>query len=169
MTDATNTNTPAFIISLVSLVIGTTGLALSILNYRRDRSKVIVELRWNAETILGGGVGSKVESRWGHIKVINKGRRPVMITFVGLELPGRKRTISFLLEDKKLAEGESFIVRVPQDTLLKPFSDKWQRIWASAGDATDRQYNSRAGTEKPILMPGHNWDFTRFFSNIDKV
>jgi hypothetical protein len=49
-----NINLPTFIVSLVSLVIGTSALVLSMLDYLRDRSKVTVTLQWNVETVMCG-------------------------------------------------------------------------------------------------------------------
>src|SRR5687768_11762388 len=107
-------------VACIALIVSCVHAFISAINYRRDRHKVRVELKWNAEETVFRGAKSAVE-RLGHIIVTNVGRRPVSIDFIGLHLPGRKRVISWLEtgETVRLEEGSGPIVKkVHQDSNL---------------------------------------------------
>jgi len=157
---------PPFIsagVACVALLVSCVHALIAISNYRRDRHKIRVDLKWNAESTVFRGAKSEIE-RLGHITVTNVGRRPVSIDFIGLHLPGRKRVISWLEtgEVVRLEEGSAPIVKkVHQDSTLEPFVDKWKKIRASASDTAGREYRSKNGGERPIIVPGVNQE-TRF-------
>ena len=150
-------------VACVALLVSCVHALIAISNYRRDRHKVRVDLKWNAEETVFRGAKSAVE-RLGHITVTNVGRRPVSIDFIGLHLPGRKRVINWLETGEviRLEEGAAPIVRkVHQDSTLEPFVDSWRKIRASASDTAGREYRSKDGGERPIIVPGVNAE-TRF-------
>ncbi len=133
-------------IAVCGAVTGTLSLFFTYRNYRRDRARLAVILEWDAE-ILHEVNSRKVQERCGHIIIRNKGRRPISVDFVGLEIPGRE-TYGLLTEEQnrgvKLNEGDSpLIVRVPQDYELKKYSHVWKKIRATARDNNDKWYTSR--------------------------
>lgn len=107
-------------VAFVALVVALVHVAIHWRNYRRDRHDVKVELQWNAETVTI--TGSSMLRYLGRITVTNKGRRPVHIDGVYLELPGRERHINWLDESKRLEEADRPIrIPIAQDSTLEPF------------------------------------------------
>lgn len=106
-------------IAMFSLLISATSLFVHWRNYRRDSHNVEVNLQWNAELIHEHGMRSAAKQRFGHMIVTNKGRRPVHITYIGLQLPGRRNSSANWLEQSvKLGEADASItVRIPQDSV----------------------------------------------------
>jgi hypothetical protein len=142
---STDSLDPALMISIVSLIVGAAGFTLSILNYRRDHHKVTVRLQWDSGY---SGPIRKPQDVWGEIYVTNEGRRPISITFVGLEIPGKEFSQNLIGDEeqpvRKLAEGDSPIrIKVPQDYLLKKHSGRWREIRAVAMDSVGRTYISK--------------------------
>lgn len=145
-------------IAFLALIVSCVSVFISIFNYRRDRHRVRVELKWNAEQTRFQGATTSIE-RLGHITVTNVGRRPVSINFIALHLPGRKRVINWLAigEVIRLEEGSAPIIKkVHQDTTLEPFVENWKKIKASASDTSRQTYWSKHGGERPILVSGVN-------------
>lgn len=152
-------------VACLALIVSCVHAMVGVSNYRRDRHKVRVDLQWNAEETRKFGVREPTE-RFGHITVTNIGRRPVSIQFIGLHLPGRKRVINWLATGEviKLEEGGPPIIKkVRQDSNLEPFVDIWRKIRASADDTANREYRSKHGGERPIIVPGHDPEMRRLF------
>jgi hypothetical protein len=156
----------ALCVAATSLLIAGLALFLNWKNYRRDRHDVEVRLKWNAETVIARGAREAFE-RFGHITVTNKGRRPVFINFVGLELPGRTRVVNWLDDGVKLGEADaSIVVKIPQDRMLEPFIEEWKDMFASASDNIGNAYRSSDGGERPILIPGYTAESQRRLKEI---
>lgn len=150
------------VIALFSLLISSASMLVNWKNYRRDLHRVEVELRWNAEMEMMGGPSSKVKRCFAHIKVRNRGRRPVHIDMICLELPGRTRQANWLDESITLVEGgPSKIVKVAQDSTLAPFLPQWKKIFATAVDNTGQTYKSKRGQEVPHILPGEEQETRR--------
>lgn len=145
-------------IAILSLLISATSLFVHWRNYRRDSHDVDVELQWNAELIHEHGMRSPAKQRFGHIIVTNKGRRPVHITYIGLQLPGRRNSSANWLEQSvKLGEADASItIKIPQDSVLEPFVGKWKNIHATVETNTGRWYKSKPGAEPPTIVPGYD-------------
>lgn len=146
-------------IAIISLLISGTSLFIHWRNYRRDSHDVDVELQWNAKIIHEHGMRSPVKQRFGHIIVTNKGRRPVHVTYVGLQLPGRRNSSANWLEKGvTLEEGDpSIIIEIPQDSVLEPFLGEWNKMYATVRTNTGRSYRSKLAFECPIIVPGFDW------------
>jgi hypothetical protein len=135
------------------LVTGTVSLIISLLNYRRDRAKIVVSLQWDAETRKGRQ--NKIEESWCHIYITNKGRRPAYITFVGLEYPNQNTIINLLTDGlnpigQQLLEGDAPLqIKVPQHSDLKQYSQNWRKIRAIATDSLGKEYKSKKADSKP--------------------
>jgi hypothetical protein len=134
-------------------ILGIVGAILGLLSFRRDRHKVVVALQWDAGQHYIGMRGNVVET-WGHIYVTNTGRRPVFITFVGLDIPAQERTFNLLTGDHsrgvKLSEGDPpLIFKVPQDISLMLHANVWKGIRATITDSHNKTYRSNKVGECP--------------------
>lgn len=137
----------------LSLIVSTIALIVSILNYRRDKYKVLIDLDWDNGKRYEG-MRSNVKETWGTITVRNIGRRPVFILSVGLKYPDDERVINLLgeenLEGVKLEEHDKpIIIKIPQDFLLKRHSKNWDKIYAIAYDIAGKEYKSEKSWTKP--------------------
>ena len=74
-------NAISIVSSILGMLLGSAGLAISILNYLRDRSKVRVTLQWNI-------VHTHTKQVQGLVRVTNVGRRVVYFGIAALEIPG---------------------------------------------------------------------------------
>ena len=61
--------------AFAGLLFGLSGFVLSILNYRRDRPRVVVSLQWDMEVLPAAGPSA--DGLTGLLRVTNAGRRPV--------------------------------------------------------------------------------------------
>lgn len=130
---------------------------LSILNYFRDRPRLVVTLQWDMAATDNSTYDPK--KSWGLVRVTNIGRRLVHLGIVVLQLPKTFRTakgfehshLVFLQSNggKKLAEGDppaGFVVN--QDDLAK-YSEVWRQIRAIAEDSTVKTYKSKKVSKQP--------------------
>ncbi len=141
------------IFGTAGLVTGTTSLVISLLNYRRDRPRIVVSLQWDAETKRA--TQNKSGESWGHIFITNKGRRPTYITFVGLEYPNQNIVMNILTDGlnpigHQLLEGDAPLkIKVPQYDDLKQHSKDWNKVRAVASDSLGKWYKSKKVDSKP--------------------
>ena len=150
-----------FVVTLITAICGSVfgfaGLLLSILNYFRDRSELVVTLRWDMAVTDNPIYDPK--KHWGIVRVTNIGRRPVHLAKVALELPksfdtseGFRHThllLSRSIGGQRLAEGDppaGFVVS--QDDLAR-YSGVWQHIQAIAEDSTGKTYHSKKVSARP--------------------
>ncbi len=81
--DGMQPNTLTMHTALVGVVIGTAGFVISLLNYFRDRPKVIVILGWNYVSTDE----DDLEKTWSVVTVTNVGRRPIFVSHAHLTYP----------------------------------------------------------------------------------
>jgi hypothetical protein len=145
------------ITAICGVIFGFGGLLLSILNYFRDRPKLVVTLQW--DMAVTDNPTYDPQKPWGLVRVTNIGRRPVYLGIVALKLPKDFKTekgfehshlvLSQSIGGKKLAEGDppaGFIVN--QDDLAK-YSQVWRKIRAIAEDSTGKTYESKKVSKRP--------------------
>lgn len=96
--------------SLVALIFGVAGFVLGVLNYLRDRAKVVVQLAWDLSVTQNPLYDPK--KSWGLIDVTNAGRRSIYVSHVSLKLP-KEYSARYLLVGSidsiggaKLSEGD---------------------------------------------------------------
>jgi hypothetical protein len=145
------------ITAIVGVVFGLSALVLSVLNYRRDRSKLLVSLRWDALTVRDT---EGREAKFSQIYITNIGRRPIYITSAGLMFDP-PRAWWFLnhekqgkLRGRKLAEGDPPLSLVVDATRLgaKMTHDhrrSWREFRAFAIDSTGKRYLSKEVKDRP--------------------
>jgi hypothetical protein len=149
--------TVTLITAICGVVFGFGGLLLSILNFLRDRPRLVVRLRWDMVPTDNPTYDPK--KSWGIVRVTNVGRRPVHVARVALKLPKGARTLKGLkythlivddsIKGTRLAEGDpaaGFVVN--QDDMVK-HSAVWRHIRAIAEDSTGKTYISKKVREKP--------------------
>jgi hypothetical protein len=105
-------------------MLGSVALAVSILNYLRDKPKLKVSLKWDMTDTQTG-------KQMGLVRVTNVGRRPAHLGAVALALPSKYEHSHLLLGEsvrgKRLEEGgEPATFLVNWDRLAQYKSD-WRR------------------------------------------
>jgi hypothetical protein len=145
------------IAAIAGLVFGFTAFILSILNFRRDRPRLIVALQWDAVAVKDK---HGTLAKFGRIYITNSGRRPIYITSAGIEVATRRpygsirSTTQGKPKGRKLAEGDpplSLIVDADGSTidLLMSWRDWWQDVRAYAIDSSGKKYVSPRVKKRP--------------------
>jgi hypothetical protein len=148
-------NTPAFVLSIIGTLTGTTGVVLGILNYFRDRASAIVSLHWDFVELDYNNRPSG--QPMGAVSIVNNGRRPLYIKLVYLDLPKRSGQGAMILKKslggQKLGEGDpDFTIVISTDMLefLRcRLAAYWKGIHAVAVDNCGRQYKSKPPEKQP--------------------
>jgi len=138
--------------ALVGLVFGLTGSVLGVVNAIRDRRKVRVTLSWDLAIVGGPGIQDS-SKRWGIVRVVNVGRRPVYVSHVALRLPKGTKPSHLILRDaiggERLDEGDPpKLYQVDQDHLPQ-YAEHWRSLIAQVSDSTGKEW-----TSKPTKLKG---------------
>ncbi len=132
-------------VSVVGLVFGVSGFVLGVLNYFRDRHKVIVSLKWDLDVTEGSGYDHT--KKWGFIRVTNVGRRPTYVSHVALKLPkGYDHSHIVIMGGivgKKLTEGDPSETYVVEQAGMEQYAKDWKVIVAQVNDSTGRTWCSK--------------------------
>ncbi len=129
----------------IGFVTGIVSLIISIFNYKRDKSKIVVSLQWDANP----------REKYGLIFVTNVGRRSTYITSVGIQYPNENHVVNLLTDGlnatgRKLTEGDAPIeIRVYQTGELLLYSHEWNNIRAIAIDSLGKWHKSTKIDSKP--------------------
>lgn len=132
-------------VGLSGLVFGLTGFVLGVMNYLRDRAKIVVELQWDMKVTPGGPYDPN--KSYGVVRVSNIGRRAIYISHASLRLPKGYDHPFLLLADgipgKKLSEGDSpETYAVTQEGLAK-YAKDWRKVIAQVSDSTGTTWTSK--------------------------
>jgi hypothetical protein len=149
------------ITAIAGLVFGFTGFLISILNYRRDRPKIIVRLRW--DSVFKDKEGHQIQL--GEIYIANAGRRPVYITAAGIQADYPlsphviRRHFPGAEHGRKLAEGDPPIRLIIPDSremagVLIEKAAQWREMRAFVEDSTGRRYLSKVTWLRPCWAVG---------------
>jgi hypothetical protein len=129
------------------LIFGVAGFVLGVLNYRRDRAKVVVQLAWDLSVTQNPLYDPK--KSWGLIDVTNVGRRSIYVSHVSLKLPKKYNTRYLLVGSidsiggAKLSEGDSpQRYPVTQDGMEK-YAEHWREVVAQVSDSTRKFWTSK--------------------------
>lgn len=145
------------ITAITGVIFGLSALIISLLNYRRDRAKLLVSLRWDALTVRDT---EGRETKFSQIYITNVGRRPIYITRAGLMFDP-PRAWWFLnhekqgnLRGRKLAEGDPPLSLVVDASRLgakmtRDHRSSWREFRAFAIDSTGKRYVSKQVNERP--------------------
>jgi len=132
-------------VSVVGLVFGVSGFVLGVLNYLRDRHKVVVSLQWDLDVTEGSGYDHT--KKWGLIRVTNVGRRPTYVSHVALKLPkGYDHTHLVIMGGivgKKLTEGDPSEAYVVEQAGMEQYAKDWKEIVAQVSDSTGKTWFSK--------------------------
>lgn len=158
-------NTLTMITALVGVVIGTAGFVLSVINYFRDRPKVIVTLGWNNISTNENGV----KKTWSGITVTNVGRRPIFVNRAHLVYPNTTAVslISESLPGAKLLEGDP-PTSYPIDHRAgnwETYAEEWWKVRARVADHADKKWWSTRVPQKPKWATGADptsWQWLRY-------
>jgi hypothetical protein len=143
--------TITLITSILGITFGAVGLAVSLLNYFRDRANLRVLLQWDMEAMPNPKYDPK--DKWGLITVTNIGRRPIFIKMVAVKMP-KGTTPPFLLildsaSGHKLSEGDPPFVQVVSQDSLKKHANHWKEMRAITYDSTGKEYRSKSVEKQP--------------------
>jgi hypothetical protein len=150
------------ITAIIGVVFGLSSLILTLLNFRRDRPKLLVSLRWDA-IIVRDTKGC--DATFGQIYLTNTGRRPIYIRSAGIEFnPPRASWFTRTerqgkLKGRKLAEGDPPLSLVVDATrlgadLTREHSRYWCEFRAFAEDSSGKRYYSEKPTQRPSWGDG---------------
>ena len=138
----------SLVTAILGAVLGSAGLAISILAYLRDRAQIHVHLGWDLEE-LTPRTGRKI----GVVSVTNTGRRAIHIGAVGLSLPKHHDRSSLLLLDsiggRRLGEGDPPAKFMVNYGGMEKYKTDWKRIRAFAEDGSGKRYYSKHSDKKP--------------------
>jgi hypothetical protein len=128
--------------SFVGLLLGTVGTVLGIMNFLRDRGKLVVRLQWDMAM-----TGEHPDKRVGCITVTNTGRRASYMSHVALRLPKGGETSHFLIREglkgQKLYEGDPPVVFTVDQDGLEAYAGRWREVLAQVSDSTGRVWASK--------------------------
>lgn len=137
------------VVSTLGLAFGVAGSFLSVLNYRRDRYRVLVSLYWDMTMTSDSGR----TKRRGVIVVANTGRRSIFVSHTALKLPATQENSHLLIPDgvlgRKLSEGDPPAVYIIEQDDMEPYSDSWMEIVAQVSDSSGNVWCSEKPTKKP--------------------
>ncbi|UPL20185.1 hypothetical protein [Alcaligenes faecalis] len=133
------------IVSLIGLVSGVAGCVLGVMNYLRDRHKIVITLQWDLDVTPEGGFDST--KKWGLIRVTNMGRRPTYVSHIALKLPkGYEHSHVLIMngiQGKKLTEGDPSEIFIVDQRGLEQYAKDWQKIIAQVNDSAGKIWYSK--------------------------
>lgn len=140
-------------VSVIGLVSGVAGFVLGVLNYSRDRCKIVVTLKWDMEAYPSSE--SKDEKRFGIIVVTNIGRRAAYISHAAIRLPeeyeNKYLIIKGGIEGKKIAEGDPPVIYTVTQEGMEQYASHWREVVAQVNDSTGKEWVSKK--LKPTELP----------------
>jgi hypothetical protein len=144
-------------VAVSGLMFGLTGFVLGVMNYLRDRAKIVVELQWDMKVTPGGPYDPN--KLYGMVRVTNTGRRAIYISHASLRLPKGSDHPYLLLADgipgKKLSEGDSpEIYAIKQEDLTK-YAKNWRKVVAQVSDSTGKIWTSKKIPKTKVPSWGH--------------
>lgn len=137
------------ILALLGAITGIIGCVLGVLNYLRDRAKIIVHLVWDMKPF--GHTNFDMNKLYGCITVTNVGRRSVFISHVAIKFP-KKNEYGLIFEGlagEKLVEGDPPKRYPVEQDGLEEYSKDWRKIRAQVTDSAGKLYYSKTTSKCP--------------------
>jgi hypothetical protein len=165
--DGMQPNTLTMLTALVGVVIGTAGFVISLLNYFRDRPKVIVRLGWD---YISTDEDDSEKTRSG-VTVTNVGRRPIFVSHAHLTYPNTTviTVMTKSLHGAKLLEGDPPTIYSIDDTAGLPrlgtYAAEWWKVRVRVVDHTGKNWWSARAIQKPNWGTGPSptsWQWLRY-------
>lgn len=142
----------AVIASLVGIALGALGATLGVMNYLRDRSRVIVTLQWDW-TIVGRPELEGWE-RWGLVTLPNIGRRPIFVSHVALlspkGVPGRLLFLPEGIQPRTPNEADPPVRVLIDQKGLREYAPFWRDIRAQVRDSSNRVWKSKKSPKDSV-------------------
>lgn len=142
-------------VGLAGLLFGLSGFVLGVMNYLRDRHRVVVRLHW--DMAVPEGRCYDTSKTWGVVSIANVGRRPAYLSHVALRLPDKNRFL--VLEESivgvRLAEGDPPKAYIVNQDELKDYSQHWKKITAQVEDTTGKRWISNKISKQPSWARTH--------------
>lgn len=130
--------------ALIGAVVGTAGFVLGIVNYLRDRPRVLVTLKW--DMAVADNPRYDTSKRWCLVTASNVGRRPIYISHASLKLPKGHDYTHLLISEgilgQRLAEGDPPSSYVVSQDGLEKYANVWHKIQAVVYDTANKEYRS---------------------------
>lgn len=131
-------------VSVTGLIFGVSGFVLGVMNYLRDRHKVVVSMQW--DLVVTEGSGYDHNKKWGLIRVTNVGRRPTYVSHVALKLPKGYEYSHLVImggiTGKKLTEGDPTEAYMVEQVGMEIYAKDWKSIVAQVNDSTGKTWFS---------------------------
>lgn len=127
------------------LIFGLAGFVLGVMNYLRDRAKIVVTLQWDMKGTAGGPYDPN--KFYGVVRVTNIGRRAIYVSHASLRLPKGADHPYLLLVDgipgEKLSEGDPPPLYAIAQEGLEKYAKDWRKIIAQVSDSTGKVRKSK--------------------------
>lgn len=138
-------------IALIGAVTGVAGTVLGIVNYLRDKPKIVVNLQWDCASLNSPRYDPK--KLWGIASVSNVGRRPIYIRVANLELPRGYNDTHLVINEgiagTKLTEGDAPATYVICQDGMEKYKKDWNHIRAAVFDTAGKAYRSKTTKGRP--------------------
>ena len=132
-------------VGVCGLIFGLAGSMLGVLNYLRDRAKIVVHLQWDMKVTPGGPYDP--HKSYGLVRVTNIGRRAIYISHASLRIPkGYDHpywSIADGIRGKKLSEGDPTESYAINQEGLEKYAKDWRKVIAQVTDSTDKVWKSK--------------------------
>ena len=153
------------VVSLSGFLLGAIGTTLGVMNFLRDRGKLMVRLQWDMAMTSDDPLDQ--DKRLACITVTNVGRRAVYMSHVALRLPRGEEISHFLiqggLKGQKISEGDPPSVFPVEQDGLEAYGGKWQEIVAQVSDSTGKEWVSKKVQTIPSWAKTPNHSLNRTF------
>jgi hypothetical protein len=132
--------------AILGMVLGTAGLAMSLMNYLRDRPRIRVSINWHM-------IALETNEKMGIVTVTNIGRRPTFISAAVMLVPKRFKPRYFLLMESikgnKLSEGDPPArIKVTLEG-MELYAKVWREVRVYVEDSAGRKYFAKRPSAPP--------------------
>lgn len=132
------------ITAMFGAIVGSVALVLSILNYLRDRAKIVVKLSWDMS--VTNNPPYDPSKKWALVTISNVGRRPVYLSHASLKLPRGSEFTHLVIKEgiqgQKVGEGDPPVSYIVTQDGLEKYAKNWHKIRAVVSDTAGENYLS---------------------------
>lgn len=134
---------------IISIIVGTVGTVLGILNCLRDKPNVKILLQW--DMLPYGDSRLDKGALYGVVKITNAGRRCIYVSHVSIYIPNTTEELLLLdtIEGVKLCEGDPPKIYYLKQKGLEKYQHFWNKMYVVIRDCTGKEYKSKAANKMP--------------------